>query len=215
MRTSEQINEIATALALAQKEVKNAVANTKNPFFKSSYADLESVKAACVPALNEQGISVIQAPENAEGGIVVQTRLLHKSGQWIESDLRIPIAKHDAQTMGSAVSYARRYALAAMCGVATADDDGNSATNKTAAPAAAPTPPAPRNVVKIDPAPDNPEELGMVAMNFGVKYLNQHLKDIPIAALEKASKVDLEDPAQLYVQDCITKLLKIGKESVS
>ena len=129
MKSSEQINELAAALALAQLEVRNAVPNAENPHFRSSYADLEAVKAACLPYLNAHGISVVQSPVVAEGGRVgVVTRLLHKSGQWMEGEFAMPSVKQDPQGYGSALTYARRYTLAAFAGVATGeDDDGEGA----------------------------------------------------------------------------------------
>jgi hypothetical protein len=219
MTTSQDIKELAAALAAAQKEVKNAVPNADNPFFKSKYADLETLKAACVPALNKHDIAVIQAPVAIDGKVGVITRLMHKSGQWIEGDLLLPCSKQDAQAYGSAVSYARRYTLAAFCGVATTDDDGNAATHdKPAAPPAkrqAPAP-APSKPIHIDPTPDSPEELSHVVMNYGVRFKGKEIKDIPPTALEKAAEaLNLTNPDEIYVQACIVKYLKLLKESVS
>jgi len=127
MERSEQINELATALAKAQGEIKGAVRDTANPFFKSKYADLASVWEACRTALTSNGLAVVQALRAVEGGVEVLTMLLHASGQWVSESLAVPAAKQDAQGFGSAVTYARRYGLAAMVGVAPEDDDGNAA----------------------------------------------------------------------------------------
>ena len=132
MKTSEQVNEIATALASAQGAMKGAVKDAENPHFRSKYADLASVWDACRGPLTSNGISVIQSPRlvsNGEGWLVeVETTLLHKSGQFFSDALQVPVTKADAQGVGSALTYARRYALSAFVGVAPEDDDGNAAS---------------------------------------------------------------------------------------
>lgn len=133
MKTSEQINELATALASAQAEMKNATLNKINPHFKSKYADLAGIRDTVTPALTKHGLAIVQGTDTVESGIVVVTRLLHKSGQWMES--RFPIAYDKPQTMGSAYTYARRYSLSAMCAIsADEDDDANAANEKPVAP---------------------------------------------------------------------------------
>jgi hypothetical protein len=128
MQTSENINELATALAKAQGSLEGAKKDSANPHFKSKYADLASVWDACRDALSKNSLSVVQLPgECADGKIEMTTMLLHSSGQWISERLTIPLAKVDAQGYGSAVTYARRYALAAAVGIAPEDDDGNAA----------------------------------------------------------------------------------------
>lgn len=135
MTTSETINELAGALAKAQGQIKGAAKDADNPFFKSKYADLASVWEACRAAVTANGLSVLQAPRAAafEGGwiIEVETRLLHSSGQWMADSLTLPVGKPDAQGVGSAITYARRYALASFVGVAPEDDDGNAAVKGT------------------------------------------------------------------------------------
>jgi hypothetical protein len=123
MRTSEAINEIAGALAKAQAEIKNAAFNRTNPHFKSKYADLASVRDAVTPALAKNGIAVIQMTGEADGKMIVCTRLIHSSGQWIESSYPIINDTNKPQAMGSALSYARRYSLSAICNIASEDDD--------------------------------------------------------------------------------------------
>lgn len=124
--------KIAAALVKAQSEMGNATKESKNPFFKSSYANLNSIREAVLPALNKHGIAVLQ-PIN---GDVVTTTLLHESGEQISSDTRIVCAKqNDPQAYGSAVSYARRYGLQSMVCIGAEDDDGEKAvvreTNQT------------------------------------------------------------------------------------
>lgn len=130
MRTSEQINEIAGALAKAQGEIEGAVKGSVNPHFRSKYADLGAVWDACREALTKNGIAVIQPVVRTEGGPTVTiTRLVHSSGQWME-DGGIPLilSKEDMQGLGSALTYSRRYGLMAMVGIAPEDDDGNAAS---------------------------------------------------------------------------------------
>lgn len=138
METSEQINEIATALSKAQSEIEGAVKDVRNDFFKSKYADLHGVWDACRDALVKNGLSVAQTTETPlspfssdkvdDGYITVVTRLMHSSGQWIQGRLRMKPVKPDPQSVGSCITYARRYALAAIVGVAQMDDDGNAAS---------------------------------------------------------------------------------------
>lgn len=129
MEQSENIADLATALAIAQGQIENAAKSRENPHFRSKYADLASVWEACREALTANGLSVIQSPgELVDGRMAMTTQLCHKSGQWIRGTLTIPLGKADAQAYGSATTYARRYALAAFVGVSPADDDGEAAT---------------------------------------------------------------------------------------
>jgi hypothetical protein len=131
VRTSEQINELAKALAAAQGEMKNATLNKTNPHFKSKYADLAMIRDTVTPALSKHGIAVVQGTDTEENTIVVFTRLIHSSGQWIES--RFPIPYDKPQTMGSGITYGRRYTLSAVANIAAdEDDDGNAANDKAA-----------------------------------------------------------------------------------
>ncbi len=124
---SNHINELATALSKAQSEIKGALASSVNPFFKSNYADLDTVIKSCFPQLTKNGLSVIQGTDTDEkGGFYVTTMLMHDSGQWIKSKLKMPITKPDAQGVGATITYARRFSLSAMVGIAQTDDDGNS-----------------------------------------------------------------------------------------
>ena len=121
MRTSEQIEEIAGALAKAQAEVKNPSFNRINPHFKSKYADLGEVLSAVRPALSKHGIAIMQMTDVTDTGIVLHTRLTHTSGQWIEGVYPVsPMGTH--QQMGAALTYAKRQALSAIVGVAGEDD---------------------------------------------------------------------------------------------
>jgi len=127
MKTSDSIAKIGAAFLAAQKNIGSAVKGQKNPFFKSTYADLGSVMEACKDALNEQGISILQ-PVGMDGeSTYVETILLHESGEFISDRMRIILEKATPQGQGSAITYARRYALQSMCFIPSEDDDGNQA----------------------------------------------------------------------------------------
>jgi hypothetical protein len=131
MYQSEQINELMTALSKAQGKIRPAEKNKKNPHFKSEYADLDSIWAACRHPLSEQGLSVIQSMNHKDGITYLVTTLGHTSGQWIKSEF--PMASTvRPQDLGSALTYYRRYALSSMVGVtAGEDDDANAAQEGT------------------------------------------------------------------------------------
>lgn len=125
----ESIKQISVAILKAQKEMGNPLKESKNPFFKSSYASLNSVREAVIPSLNEHGISVLQPMVNIDGKNYIKTLLLHESGESLESLTEIIYAKqNDAQAQGSGITYARRYGLQSMVCVGADDDDGNGAT---------------------------------------------------------------------------------------
>ncbi len=128
MNRSEALNELAAALAKAQGMIRGAVKDRTNPHFRSNYADLSSIWEACREPLASVGLAVTQLPAVEEGAVVVETVLLHSSGQWCSSRLRIPLAQQTAHAIGSAITYARRYSLAAMVGVAPEDDDAEMAS---------------------------------------------------------------------------------------
>lgn len=128
LNQSEQINELASALAKAQAEIQPALKESVNPFFKSRYAGLSSVWSACKEALTKNGLAVIQTMDAASGHLMLLTTLVHSSGQWIRSSVPVNPTKNDPQALGSAITYMRRYSLAAIAGVTTDDDDGNCAS---------------------------------------------------------------------------------------
>lgn len=141
METSQTITKIAPALLAAQKEMGNAIKDSTNPYFKSHYADLNSVREACIPALNKNGITVLQPTVYMDGKPFVQTLLLHESGEYISSFTEIVFSKQgDAQAHGSGVTYARRYGLQSICNIGSEDDDGNAASGKTDTPTRQDTP---------------------------------------------------------------------------
>jgi hypothetical protein len=126
--TSPTIASLAKALSAAQGEVEGAVKGRKNDHFRSKYADLAAVWDACREALTKHGLAVVQSPGPcADGRMEMTTMLAHASGEWMRGTLTIPLGKADAHGYGSAVTYSRRFALAAFVGVAPEDDDGNAA----------------------------------------------------------------------------------------
>ncbi len=128
MQTSENINELATALSKAQGQMGGASKTADNPFFKSKYADLGSVIAAVKEPMAENGLSYVQFPFAYEGTVGVTTRLMHSSGQFMESSFSIPAPKNDPHTYGSLVTYCRRFSLQSILGIPAEDDDGNAVT---------------------------------------------------------------------------------------
>lgn len=127
---SESIKELATALAKAQSALRPAVKDAVNPHFNAKYANLGAVWEACREPLSTNGLSVVQMPANADAGrLALTTFLLHSSGEWMSSTFSIKLQQDTAHGAGSALTYLRRYALAALVGVvADEDDDGNSAS---------------------------------------------------------------------------------------
>ena len=122
---------ITTALLKAQKEMGNAKKDSVNPFFKSKYSDLNSVREAVIPLLNENGIVVMQPMVTIDGNEYVKTILLHESGELLESFTKILCkAQNDPQAYGSGVTYARRYGLQSLVCIGAEDDDANQATKE-------------------------------------------------------------------------------------
>jgi hypothetical protein len=153
------MKNIATALAKAQANMGKALKQTPNPHFRTKYADLGSVMDACLPALNEAGIALIQPTGENEHGRFVETILIHgESGEQLSCRVPLIVSKNDMQGYGSAVTYARRYGLMSMAGIAPEDDDGN---------AAAKAPP------RLEDAPQKPQEPPAEAIERAREYLSE------------------------------------------
>ena len=142
MKHSESIALLAGALAKAQLQIEPASKNATNPHFRSHYADLASIWDACRGPLNTNGLSIVQFPCDGDVGRTgLCTMLLHSSGEFISEVVTTRSQKDDPQGLGSALTYLRRYALAAVVGVtATEDDDGNAASTPANSRVAAPAP---------------------------------------------------------------------------
>jgi hypothetical protein len=126
----QKIGELAKALAKAQLEIKSASKEGFNPHFKSKYADLNAVWEACHEALNKNGLAITQVTKTIDKQLFLETLLIHESGEYVSSEYPVRPQKDTPQAYGSALTYARRYSLAAICGVCPADedDDGNAAS---------------------------------------------------------------------------------------
>lgn len=132
MQFSNELDQIFSALAIAQGQIKPALKDSANPFFKSKYADLASCWEVCREPLSKNGLSIIQNSKTENGDVLINTILAHKSGQYIANQLKLKPAKLDPQSIGSAITYGRRYELMAMVGIATEGDDGNQSSAKIA-----------------------------------------------------------------------------------
>ena len=130
MLKSESIAALAKAIALSQLHVENALKSSTNPHFKSKYADLAEILNTVRPVFSANGIAIVQTPTFESGVASVETMLCHESGEVISSICSSPVSKQDAQGIGSAITYLRRYSLAAMCGIAQEDDDGQHAVQE-------------------------------------------------------------------------------------
>lgn len=132
MKMSTSITKIAGALVKAQKEMGAVTKDANNPFYKSKYADINSVLEVAVPALNSNGIFVSQPDYSTVEGHFVETYLMHESGEFLASEpLRLELSKVDMQQLGSAITYGRRYSLQSMLGLRAEDDDGETSMNRT------------------------------------------------------------------------------------
>jgi hypothetical protein len=156
MNQSESIADLAAALSKAQASITGALKDSANPFFKSKYADLASCWDACRKPLTDNGLAVIQTIEAGEARAVLVTTLCHASGEWIKSYCPILTKDDSPQALGSAITYARRYALAAMVGLAQIDDDAEAAQGRH----------------KVS-APQNPELLAKIAATATAEELSK------------------------------------------
>lgn len=128
---SENTNELFTALAKAQDEMEIASKDSSNPFFKSKYADLQSVVGSSRPYLAKHGLSVIHLLQQKDQSTYMVTQLSHSSGQYVRSNVKLSPQKPDVQSLGSYITYMKRYCYAAIVGVVTGeDDDGEAAMSR-------------------------------------------------------------------------------------
>jgi ERF superfamily len=191
MMHSEQINELAAALAKAQGQIKGALRLSKNPFFKSAYSDLSSIWDACREPLSVNGLAVVQAPSITEDGRVsVTTLLLHASGQWIQETVSVMPKDDGPQAMGSVTTYLKRYSLAAVVGVTPEDDDD--------AEAAEGRPVGRKTAAMVEPIPEAPPGYAQwlvsyeAVVPFGAVALRAAFQKAKIAYREFLVKHDRE-----------------------
>lgn len=133
VRRSAGIGQLAAAMAKAQAELRNPPKDSVNPHFKSRYADLATVRDVVMPVLAKHGLAVVQMPCDLGDHPALMTLLTHASGEWLESTMRTRPTKNDPQGMGSAITYARRYSLQSLAGVAADDDDDGAAGSRPVA----------------------------------------------------------------------------------
>ncbi len=196
MKHSETLGKLAPALVAAQSGLKPIGKDGTNPAFRSRYVTLDAMLEAVRPALAGQGLAILQGitfPETTgEGrlvGITVETRLVHSSGEWMASHVPVPVGKADAHGLGSALSYGRRYGLAALLSLAADDDDDGNAAAKGAPvrqekPAKAP--PAPAAGQRLhDRVPTTPPERMTLAKANTVEMKGQLLADMDDRRLDK------------------------------
>lgn len=187
MNRSDSITKLALALVKAQAAMGNAVKDSKNPFFKSNYADLNAVREACLPALNANGISVLQPTVQVEGKPFVETVLLHESGEFISSLTEVICAKaNDPQAHGSGVSYARRYGLQSLVNLGSADDDGESAMGRTNL-----APPTKKNIVEEVKAKSTPAPATSAPVKKTVGFSKPKPASVDTATKDVAGEIDL------------------------
>lgn len=198
MQMSPTIGKLASALAKAQKAMKPAHKDRDNPFFKSSYATLASVFDAIRDPFAANGLALIQPPGKTDehGNVVIETIIMHESGEWISGDASAKPVKNDPQGVGSVMSYLRRYGAQSMAGLASADDDddGNAASRPTAAQRQEPTKAAAMQVVKSDKYDNmNPEAQKALAGVLKKKKVDEALWEEVGKRLHLKPKTELDN----------------------
>lgn len=131
MKTSEKTDKLFPALFKAKQELGGVTKSADNPFFKSSYADLNTHLEVAEPVLAKHGLLLLQPGSASVTGSTVESVIIHaESGQWVASEMALVLAKNSMQDAGSAVTYARRYTLGALLGMKAVDDDGEGAVGR-------------------------------------------------------------------------------------
>ncbi len=198
MQKSEQINELFTALAKAQGEFKSISMDKVNPHFKSKYASLTATQEATREVLSKFGLGLIQSIDIENEHYYLETLLSHSSGQWTSSRLKLILEKNNMQGLGSAITYAKRYAWQAILGVVgDEDDDGNAASQKPQAQTRSTPPPTEKKPENYAPTASfaNPQEAGEYVCQFGKKHLDKKVKDI--------ARVELEGYMEYLIQESV------------
>lgn len=194
MRRSESTAKLAEALAKAQGAMKPAVMGSTNPHFRSKYASLAEVMDAIREPFAANGLAVVQGvDEQDDSGLTITTTLLHGSGEWIESSVHVPVGSGNAQQVGSALTYARRYSLSALCGVvADEDDDGNAAAASPAPPAtqAAPRKTFAKGTIPFGKSKGTPlKEMDRDDLSRALAWARDNKPDLYAAFIEEATEV--------------------------
>lgn len=192
-KRSSTFGALAGALAKAQGEIAGATKDKTNPHFKSSYADLASVRDACRDPLSKAGIAVLQPVLSDGPRVTVTTLLAHASGEWISTDLTMAAGQNTPQAIGSCITYARRYALASMVGVAPEDDDGNAASQQSPSrPQAVPQPVPPEGfdewLIELEATAMEGTEALQSAWKKSQPFMRKYLTDTDNARWERLKK---------------------------
>lgn len=219
------MKEISAALVKAQKEFGPALKTSSNPHFRSKYADLSACVEAVIDGLNNNGIFLMQGSHLCEDGVIVETIFIHESGEQISAGkLHVVASKQDAQGYGSALTYARRYALMAACGIAPEDDDGNAASRpKQADKPVAPPPPAPPKIpakaegepgkwqITVKTKPDaTPTDFINIVAEMAVVALEQATSQADVMEIFKVNR-SLFDKVKSIDADCHKDLMEAFK----
>lgn len=167
---SPTIGKITVALAAVQATLQPADKDGTNPHFNSKFATLASIWDACRKPLSDGKLAVTQGVDVNERGNIFWTLLMHESGEWIRSEMPFMLTKADPQGVGSAMTYYRRYGLAAMVGIIQDDDDGNAATGKPEAKAQTQRPPA-AGAAKTEDPKDHAALLESAASEAALKLI--------------------------------------------
>lgn len=220
---SEKTSELVAALIQASARMRPAKKDSENPFFHSKYADLTSITESSREALVANNLVVVQSTAVDAGQCVLVTTVHHSSGQWVRGFYPVTAIKSDPQSMGSAVTYARRYALSAILGIVTEDDDGESAMGRRLSPTrivqAVVHPPVRPEPVAVEPDKDLQEDfmrnvrreahpepadkhapISDMVLNFG-KYKGQLIRQIA-----------LEEDGLRYLEWLERQELKLGRD---
>ena len=185
---------IYAALAAAQMQMGKAIKDTKNEHFGKKYADLANVIEACIPALNANGIAVYQPTIDEDGARYVKTILAHTSGETLECRVPLIVQKNDMQGYGSAVTYARRYGLMGMAGIAPEDDDGNAAAK------AAPVTEERSAKPKADTAKAIGEACAYLSGAADLPDLQARWNNLPTAVKADPRVIEAKDAAKVALQ---------------
>lgn len=198
MKKSETLTEFSKAFAKTQQEMKQPLKDANNPFFKSKYVPLENVVEAITESASKNGLSFTQFPSSDEAGnVTVGTLVMHNSGEWIEYDpIKMKPVKNDPQSIGSAITYAKRYALSAIFGITSdPDDDGNEATQtKKQAPAKKKDEP----VISVEKANYYLKEIAAISTEKGkedgsiVKWFLNHLGVVDYKMIKQSQIEDAD-----------------------
>jgi len=182
MKMSETITELAMALSKAQGQIDDATKDGINPAFRSKYADLAAYRAVIREPLAVNDLAIVQLPRTMPGYVAVETVLMHKSGEFISETLEIPVSKFDAHGIGSGITYGRRYGLMSILCLASVDDDGNAAVEKTPVAAKKNEPKkseySDKEIVDLARLMKSVAEQGMTALSSKWRSLDQSQRDL-------------------------------------